>query len=77
MIGLHMMAEENALRSDGDSSPELRDVWRYGCPKSSVWSSGGDECAGSEGTSSFEDYEHNVENLALEAFPSTWTGCDF
>ena len=29
------------------------------------------------GTSSFEDDEHNVDNLALEAFPSTWTGCDF
>ena len=63
--------------SDGDSSPELRDMWKYGCPKSPVWSSGGDECAGSEGTSSFEDYEHNVDNLALEAFPSTRTGCDF
>ena len=47
------------------------------CPKSPVWSSGGDECAGSEDTSSFEDYEHNVGNLALEAFLSTWTGYDF
>ena len=63
--------------SDGDSSPELRHMWKYGCPKSPVWSSGGDECAGSEGTSSFEDYKHNVDNLALEAFLSTWTGCDF
>ena len=63
--------------SDGDSSPELRDMWKYGCPKSPVWSSGGDDWAGSEGTSSFEDYEHNVDNLALEAFPSTWTGCSF
>ena len=51
--------------SDSDSSPELRDMWMYGCPKSPVWSSGGDEFAGSEGTSSFEDYEHNVDNLAL------------
>ena len=34
--------------------------------KSPVWSSGGDEWAGSEGTPSFEDYEHNVDNLALE-----------
>ena len=63
--------------SDGDSSPELRDMWKYGCPKSPVWSSGGGEFAGSEGTSSFEDYEHNVDNLALETFPSTWTGYDF
>ena len=30
LIGLHMMAEENALRSDRDSSPDLRsdvEVW--------------------------------------------------
>ena len=66
LIGLHMMAEENALRLDGDSCPKLRDMWRYGCPKSPVWSSVGDEWARSEGTSSFEDYEHNVDNLALE-----------
>ena len=64
LIGLHTMAEENALRSDGDSSPELRDVWRYGCPRSPVCSSGGGDWAGSEDTFSFEDYEHNVDNLA-------------
>ena len=34
LIGLHMMAEENALRSDRDSSPDLRDMWKYGCPNS-------------------------------------------
>ena len=60
------MAEESALRSDSDSSPDLGDKWRYGCPKSPVRGSGGDDWAGSEGTSSLEDYEHNVDNLALE-----------
>ena len=39
LIFLHMMAEENALRSDSDSSPDLGEMWRYGCPKSPVWSS--------------------------------------
>ena len=33
LIGLHMTAEENALRSDSDSSPDPREIWRYGCPK--------------------------------------------
>ena len=33
LIGLHMMAEENALRSDSDSSPDLGDMWRYGRPR--------------------------------------------
>ena len=57
-IGLHMTAEENALRSDGDSSPEQGEMFP-------VWSSGGDDWEGSEGTSSFDNYEHNVDNAAL------------
>ena len=51
LIGLHMMAEENALRSDSDFSPDLGEMWRYGCPKSFVWSS--NEWTGSEDASSF------------------------
>ena len=39
----------------GDSSLELGDMWRCGCPKSLVWR------AEREGTSSSEDHEHNVE----------------
>ena len=35
LIGLHMMAEENALRSDKDSSRDLGEMWKYGCPKKS------------------------------------------
>ena len=34
LFGLHMMAEENALRSDRDSSPDLGEMWKCGCPKS-------------------------------------------
>ena len=33
LIGLHVMAEDDALRSDSDSSPDLGDMWRYGHPK--------------------------------------------
>ena len=32
-IGLRMMAEDNALRSDSDSSPDLGDMWSCGCPE--------------------------------------------
>ena len=53
LIGLHMMAEEISLRSDSATSPDLGDMWRYGCPKGPVWSSNGVEWAGSEGMSSF------------------------
>ena len=36
LIGLHMMAEENDRRSDRDSSSDLGEMWKYGCPKSPV-----------------------------------------
>ena len=65
LIGLHVMAEENFLRSDSGSSPDLGETWRYGCPKSLVWSS--NEWTESEDASSLEYYEHNVDNLALES----------
>ena len=68
LTGLHMMAEENALPSSSDSSP-----WRYGCPKSPVWSSNGVERAGSEDASSLEHYEHNVGNLAIEVDGQNWS----
>ena len=41
--------------------------------KSLVWSSGGVDLAGSEGTSSFEDYEHNVDNFALDVVGKKWS----
>ena len=66
LIGLHMMAEETSLG--------LGDMCRYGCPKSPGWSSGGFDWAGSEGTYSFEDYEHNVDNLALEVVGQKLSG---
>ena len=38
LIGLHMMAEENAVRLDSDPSLDSGDMWRYGCPKKQcVW----------------------------------------
>ena len=60
------MAEETSLG--------LGDMCRYGCPKSPGWSSGGFDWAGSEGTYSFEDYEHNVDNLALEVVGQKLSG---
>ena len=72
LIGLYMMAEESAFRSDSDFSPIRRhvEVW---LPKNLVWSSGGDHWAGSEGTSSLEHYEHNVDNLDLEVVGQNWS----
>ena len=64
--GLDTMAEENALRWSRDSSPDQAEMWKYGFPKSPVWSGDGFEGEGSEDTSSVEYYEHNVDNLAIE-----------
>ena len=72
VIGLHMMAEENVLRSDRDSSPDLGEMWKYGCPKSPAWSDEGFEGERSEDTSSEEYYEHSVDNLTIEVVGHNW-----
>ena len=66
LIGLQMMAEENALRSDRDSSLDLGEMWNYGCPKSLVWSDDGLEEERGEDTSPAEYYELDVDDLAIE-----------
>ena len=66
LIGLHMLAEENALWSDRDSSPDPGEMWKYGCPKSPSWSGEGFHGERSEAASSKEYYEHNVDDLAIE-----------
>ena len=67
------MAEENALRSDRDSSPDLREMWKYGFPKSSVWSGDDFEGKRSEDTPSEQYCEHNVDNLAIEVVGQKWS----
>ena len=42
--------------------------------KSLVWSSGGFDWAGGEGTSYFEDHEQNVDNPAPEVVGQNWSG---
>ena len=70
---VHTMADENAFRSSSDSSPDLGDMWRYGCPKSPVWSSNGVEWAGSKDASSLEYHKHNVGNLTIEVVRQNWS----
>ena len=67
------MAEEYALRSDRDSSPNLGELWKCGCPKSPAWSDDGFEEERGEDASSVEYYEHNVDNLAIEVVGQHWT----
>ena len=37
LIGLHLLAAEGEAGSSGSQSPDLGDMWRYGCPKSPQW----------------------------------------
>ena len=53
LIGLHLMAEEHASVSCGSLSPD--------------WYSDVRSWTESEGTSSFEQHEHNIESLALNS----------
>ena len=71
-IGLHMTAEENALRSDSDSSPDLGDMWEYDNPKIL--------CGAATNRREVRmllrwsiTYEHNVGNLADEVVGQNWS----
>ena len=48
-------------------------MWKYGCTKSPVWCDDGLEEERGEDTSSVENYEHNVDNLAIEVVEQKWT----
>ena len=60
--------------SSGSQSPDLGDMWRYGCPKSLDWGSDGESWSASEGLSSSDSREHNVESLALNVIGQSWLG---
>ena len=48
-------------------------MWKYGCPKSQVWSDDGLEEDRSEDASSVEYFEHNVDNFAIEVVGQNWS----
>ena len=64
LIGLHLLAADYQAGSSGSQSPDLGDAWKYGCPKSPDWEGDVELGTGSEGTSSSEQCEHNVERCA-------------
>ena len=72
LIGLHLLAAEGEAGSSGSQSSDSGDVWRYGCPKSPDWN--GNVGSESEGTSSSEQCEHNVESLALNVMGQEQSG---
>ena len=70
MIGLHLLAAEGEAESSGSQSPDLGDVWRYGCPKGMEWIS---SCSASETSLACEVYGHNNECRALEVIGQDWS----
>ena len=72
-MGLHMMAEENARRSDRDSSLDQEKCRSMAAQKSPVWSGDVFDGERSEDTSSVEHYEHNVDNFAKQVVGQRWS----
>ena len=71
--------EGNIFMSSGSLSPDMEDMWVYGCPKSPNWDSevdlGTEGEESNAGTSSDDEYEeHNVVNLSLEVVVQGWSG---
>ena len=48
-------------------------MWKYGCPKSQVWSDDGLEEDRGEDASSVEYFEHNVDNFPIEVVGQNWS----
>ena len=73
-IGLHLLAAEDGAGSSDSQSPDLRDMCKYGCPESPDWDSYVESWTDSEGSSSSEHCEHNVECLALNVLGQDRSG---
>ena len=74
LIGLDLWTGEGEAGSSGGQSPDFGDMWRYCCPRSPDWDSDGESWSESEGLSSSDFREHNVESLALNVIGQNWSG---
>ena len=70
LIGLHFLQAEGEVGLGGGQSPDLGDMWRYGCPKSQEWIS---SCSASETFLGCEVYEHNNGCWAVEVVGQDWS----
>ena len=74
LIGLHLLAAEGEGGSSGRQSPDLGDIWKYGCPKRPDWEGDVESWTGSEGTPSSEQCDHNVESRVLSVMGQDQSG---
>ena len=63
LIGLHLLAADCEVGSNGSQSPDIGDMCKYGCPKRSIWSS---PCSASATSGDDEEYWDNNECRATE-----------
>ena len=70
LIDLHCLAADYEMGSSGSQSPDLGDMWKYGCPKSPIWSS---PCSASVTSGDDEEYGHNNECRAIEVVGKVWS----
>ena len=68
LIGLHLLAADDGAGSSGGQSPDVGDMWRYG--GTATLRHG----LKSDGTSSLEKCEYNVESLALNGVEQDQSG---
>ena len=62
---MHLIAVEGSLKSSGCRTPDLGDMWRYGCPKSPKWESEDEAWSEDASVPSSFSRENNVCNGAL------------
>ena len=62
---MHLIAEEGRGGKSGCHTPDLGDMWRYGCPKSAKWESEDEAWSEDESVSSSVSRGNNVCNGAL------------
>ena len=74
LVGLHFLAAEDDAGSSGGQSLALGDIWRCGCPKRFDWVSDVESWTESEGTSSSQQCEHDVESRALNVMSKNRSG---
>ena len=72
LVGMHLLAEEGRVESSGCRSPDLGDMWRYGCPKSPIWQGEDEAWPEDESVSLGVSRENNVCNGALRGIGLFW-----
>ena len=70
LIGLHLVAADYEVGSSRSQSPDSGDMWKYGSPRSPIWSS---PCSANVTSGDDEEDGHNNECRAIEVIWQGWS----